>query len=145
MAALLRITSCLTSSLGNKTLQSYCACLLNTHTAVWDKKWGCCGHKKKLKPIYFPPKHSRLLDLSAGRSRLILTIWENQDNSVKLSNSLVSKSNMAASIQYVTLPEPALSDLRPAVLLFTTFGSDLDRQSSSYQKDQQIMLLHWHK
>lgn len=36
---------------------------------------------------------------------------------------------MAASALYVTLPEPALSDLCPAVPLFTTFGSNLDRQS----------------
>lgn len=39
---------------------------------------------------------------------------KNQDNFVKLS-SLVSEKNMAASVQYVTLPEPALSDLCPAV------------------------------
>lgn len=53
----------------------------------------------------------------------------NQDNFVKLSNSLVSEKNMAASIRYVTLPEPALSDLCPAVALYTTFGSKLNRQS----------------
>lgn len=51
---------------------------------------------------------------------------KNQDNSVNLSNSLVSEKNMAASVQYVTLPEPALSDLCPAVPLFTTFGSNQD-------------------
>lgn len=33
-------------------------------------------------------------------------------------NSLASKNNMAASIQYVMLPEPTLSDLHPAILLF---------------------------
>lgn len=52
---------------------------------------------------------------------------------------------MAASVQYVTLPEPALSDLCPAVPLFTTFGSNLDQQSlvSPFKiKDRQVMLLH---
>lgn len=56
-----------------------------------------------------------------------LPFWEqNQDNSVKLSKSLVSEKKMAASVRYVTLPDPALSDLCPAVPLFTTFGSNLD-------------------
>lgn len=70
---------------------------------------------------------------------------KNQDNSVKLSNSLVLEKNMAASVQYVTLPEPALSDLCPAVLLFTTFGSNLDvlgLVSLFKIKDQEGMLLH---
>lgn len=56
---------------------------------------------------------SKLPDLPFGGKR-------NQDNSVKLINSLVSEKNMAASTQYrpPPLPQPAPSDWRPTVPSF---------------------------
>lgn len=113
---------------------SLCTC-----TAIWDSNECVTPIKKKKKQILLSPfTHSRLLKSAAKWSWLTLIIvWgktkkinkKNQDNFVKLSNSLVSEKNTAASVQYVTLPEPALSDLCPAVPLFTTFGSNPDRQS----------------
>lgn len=83
--------------------------------------------------------------MSAAQGILTYHFVKNQDNSVKLSNSLVLEKNMATSVQYVTLPEPALSDLCPAVPLFTKFGSNLDGLGlvSRFKiKDQERMLLH---
>ena len=131
---------------------------LNTRTAVWDGN----AHKKQQSPTISLRTHGRLphtrvpshcpdwLSPSGGIKPKTKKKWK--DYSRKSSNSLVSEKNMAASAQYVTLPEPALSDLCPDVLLFTTFGSNLDwtksRLSLKTNKkiiNQQIMLLFSHK
>lgn len=63
------------------------SCRLNRCTEVWDVlRVACLQEEAKL--IDFPSIHSRLLDGSPA-SRLPLAIRENEDNSVKLSNSLV--------------------------------------------------------
>lgn len=68
-------------------------------------KVSCPKNKKQSRSTTLTP-HSRLLralsmhpDHFGGENKN----W-NQDNFVKLSNSLVSEKNMAASVQYVTLP-----------------------------------------
>lgn len=75
------------------------------------QEWRCHAQKQEAKPIYYSHPTQQTSKSVVNASWLTLDHFGggrnknwNQDNFVKLSNSLVSEKNMAASVQYVTLP-----------------------------------------